>query len=84
MGWSSSSASSTFRRMSKSDDLTLCVRVQTTAWRVTKDDLRQHERYAEYLAAAEDMLTETDTDYAPWTVVEAHDRRFARSRYSPP
>ena len=23
------------------------------------------------------MLTETDTEYAPWTVVEAHDRRFA-------
>jgi AMP-polyphosphate phosphotransferase len=44
---------------------------------VTKDDLRQHKRYAEYLAAAEDMLVETDADYAPWTVVEAHDRRFA-------
>jgi polyphosphate:AMP phosphotransferase len=44
---------------------------------VTKEDLRQHKQYAEYLAAAEDMLTETDADYAPWTVVEAHDRRFA-------
>src|SRR6202521_3503717 len=49
----------------------------TTSWGVTKDDLKQHERYAEYLAAVEDMLVETDTDYAPWTVVEAHDRRFA-------
>jgi polyphosphate kinase 2 (PPK2 family) len=48
-----------------------------TAWRVTEADLRQHQRYAEYLVAAEDMLTETDTEYAPWTVVEAHDRRFA-------
>ena len=48
-----------------------------TAWRVTKDDLRQHRRYAEYLEAAEEMLAETDADYAPWTVVEAHDRRFA-------
>jgi len=48
-----------------------------TVWRVTEADLRQHKRYAEYLAAAEDMLVETDTDYAPWTVVEAHDRRFA-------
>jgi AMP-polyphosphate phosphotransferase len=48
-----------------------------TAWRVTKEDLQQHERYAEHLAATEDMLTETDADYAPWTVVEAHDRRFA-------
>jgi polyphosphate:AMP phosphotransferase len=49
----------------------------TTSWRVTNDDLKQHERYAEYLAAMEDMLVETDTDYAPWTIVEAHDRRFA-------
>jgi polyphosphate kinase 2 (PPK2 family) len=49
----------------------------TTAWRVTKEDLRQHERYNEYLAASEEMLAETDADYAPWTVVEAHDRRFA-------
>ena len=48
-----------------------------TAWRVTEADLRQHRRYAEYLAAAEEMLTETDTEYTPWTVVEAHDRRFA-------
>jgi len=48
-----------------------------TAWRVTEADLRQHQRYAEYLAAAEEMLTETDTECAPWTVVEAHDRRFA-------
>jgi AMP-polyphosphate phosphotransferase len=49
----------------------------TTSWRVTKDDLRQHESYDEYLGAAEAMLIETDTDYAPWTVVEAQDRRFA-------
>jgi AMP-polyphosphate phosphotransferase len=48
-----------------------------TAWRVTEADLRQNQQYGEYLASAEDMLTETDTEYAPWTVVEAHDRRFA-------
>jgi AMP-polyphosphate phosphotransferase len=48
-----------------------------TAWRVTKDDLRQQARYAEYLAVTEDMLAETDMDFAPWTVIEAHDRRFA-------
>jgi AMP-polyphosphate phosphotransferase len=44
---------------------------------VTKEDLRQNEKYSEYLAAIEDMLTQTDADYSPWTVVEAHDRRFA-------
>src|ERR1700751_2890973 len=32
-----------------------------TAWRVTEADLRQNKQYDEYLAAAEHMLTETDT-----------------------
>ena len=50
---------------------------KATRWRVTKDDLKRHKHYADYLAATEDMLAETDSDYAPWTVVEAHDRRFA-------
>jgi len=48
-----------------------------TAWRVTDYDLDQNTRYDEYLALVEEMLAETDTDDAPWTVVEATDRRFA-------
>jgi AMP-polyphosphate phosphotransferase len=48
-----------------------------TAWKVTKDDWKHHKQYAQYLDATEDMLVKTDTEYAPWTVVEAHDRRFA-------
>jgi len=49
----------------------------TTAWRVTKSDLKAHKQYDKYIAAVEDMLAETDTDHAPWTVVESTDRRFA-------
>ena len=48
-----------------------------TAWRVTAEDRRRHKRYGEYLAATEDMLAETDSDYAPWTIVESHHHRFA-------
>lgn len=48
-----------------------------TKWRVSKEDWRHHEQYEEYLIAIEDMLTKTDTEFAPWTIVEAHDRRFA-------
>jgi len=48
-----------------------------TAWRVTKEDRDRHKEYGEYLEATEDMLAETDSGFAPWTVVEAHDRRFA-------
>lgn len=48
-----------------------------TAWRVTDADWRQHKQYAEYLAAVEEMIEKTDTNYAPWIFVEAHDKRFA-------
>jgi len=48
-----------------------------TAWRVTKDDLKAQKQYDKYIKAVEDMLAETDTDHAPWTVVESTDRRFA-------
>ncbi len=48
-----------------------------TAWRVDKGDWENHRRYGEYLEAVAEMRAKTDTDYAPWTIVEAHDRRFA-------
>ncbi|MBN1669856.1 MAG: polyphosphate:AMP phosphotransferase [Kiritimatiellae bacterium] len=50
---------------------------KVTAWRVTQDDLRRHKQYNAYLEAIEDMLARTDSDFAPWTVIEAHDHRFA-------
>jgi len=28
--------------------------------------------------AAEDMFTKTSTDWAPWTLVEAEDKKYAR------
>ncbi len=49
----------------------------TTAWRVTPTDRNRNKRYDDYLAAADEMIAETDAEFAPWTVVEAHDRRFA-------
>jgi polyphosphate kinase 2 (PPK2 family) len=49
----------------------------TTAWKVTKEDWKHHKQYGKYLEATEDMLAKTDTDFAPWTIVESHDRRFA-------
>jgi len=48
-----------------------------TAWRVTKEDWKQQRAYSEYLAATEEMLAETDTDVAPWTIVESENHRFA-------
>ncbi len=49
----------------------------TTAWRVTRADWKHHRHYDEYLDATSDMLGRTDSEFAPWTIVEAHDQRFA-------
>ncbi len=50
------------------------------AWRVTKAEWARHKKYEEYLAAAEEMLESTDTYEAPWTIVEATSRRWARTK----
>ena len=46
------------------------------SWRVSKDDWRQNQRYDDYLAVMEEMLERTNTAAAPWTIVEATDRRY--------
>lgn len=48
-----------------------------TAWRVTQGDKERNVHYDEYAAMIEDMLFKTDTDYAPWTIIESMDKRFA-------
>lgn len=48
-----------------------------TAWRVNQGDRERNARYDEYAAMVEEMLFKTDTDYAPWTIIESMDKRFA-------
>ena len=50
---------------------------KVTAWRVSKEDLKRHKQYNKHLLAVEEMLAETDTEFAPWTIVESHNQRFA-------
>ncbi|MCP4639328.1 MAG: polyphosphate:AMP phosphotransferase [bacterium] len=50
------------------------------AWKVGKAEKRRHKRYDDYAEAVEDMLRETSTSYAPWTLVAATDQRFAGIR----
>ena len=45
-----------------------------------KEDWQHHKQYDEYLEATEDMLERTDTEWGPWTVVEATDRRWTRDK----
>jgi polyphosphate kinase 2 (PPK2 family) len=48
------------------------------SWHVQPEDWEHHRKYTEYLLAVEEMLERTDTEWGPWTIVEATDRRWAR------
>lgn len=48
-----------------------------TAWRVSKGDLKRNHQFEEYKIMNEEMLQQTDTDFAPWTIIEAMDREYA-------
>ena len=48
-----------------------------TSWQVSDGDRKRNREYGRYKEMNEEMLQKTDTDYAPWTIVEATDRRFA-------
>jgi polyphosphate:AMP phosphotransferase len=47
-----------------------------TAWRVTKQDWKNYARYDRFREVNERALRETSTAEAPWTVVDASDRRY--------
>jgi polyphosphate kinase 2 (PPK2 family) len=46
------------------------------AWQITAEDWENHRQYDDYLAAVKDMLANTHTNYAPWSVVPATDRNY--------
>jgi polyphosphate kinase 2 (PPK2 family) len=48
------------------------------AWHVQAEDWEHHRKYNEYLLAVEEMLERTDTEWGPWTIVEATNKRWAR------
>jgi polyphosphate kinase 2 (PPK2 family) len=50
------------------------------AWSLTPEDWRNHEMWDAYLAAADEMLLKTSTITAPWTIVEAMDKQWARMK----
>jgi polyphosphate kinase 2 (PPK2 family) len=47
-------------------------------WKLTPEDWRNREKWGRYETAVEDMLLKTSTLTAPWTVVEANFKWFAR------
>lgn len=47
-------------------------------FKITEDDWRNREKWPQYRDAVGDMVDRTSSEIAPWTLVEANDKRFAR------
>lgn len=47
-------------------------------WKLSPMDLASLDRWDDYTAAKVAMFRETDTDFAPWTVVKSNDKKRAR------
>jgi polyphosphate kinase 2 len=47
-------------------------------WKLSPMDTESYKRWYEYSRARDDMLTATDTDYAPWYIVQSDDKKRAR------
>jgi AMP-polyphosphate phosphotransferase len=47
-------------------------------WKTGPDDYRNRARRVDYIAAYHEMFERTDTRWAPWTVIDANDKKAAR------
>ncbi|MDX5371123.1 MAG: polyphosphate:AMP phosphotransferase [Pseudomonadaceae bacterium] len=47
-------------------------------FKITEEDWRNRDKWDAYCDAVGDMVDRTSTSIAPWTLVEANDKRFAR------
>ncbi|MDD5201057.1 MAG: hypothetical protein PHC88_14795 [Terrimicrobiaceae bacterium] len=49
-------------------------------WKISDEDWRNRKKWDQHNAAAEDMFEKNSTDIAPWTVIPANFKWFARVR----
>ena len=47
-------------------------------FKITEEDWRNRDKWDDYGDAVGDMVDRTSTEIAPWTLIEANDKRFAR------
>ena len=47
-------------------------------WKITDEDWRNREKWDEYEVAVDEMLQKTNTEYAPWHILESVDKKYAR------
>ena len=48
------------------------------SWKLTDEDWRNREKRPQYLEAVEEMIERTDTTWAPWHLIAANSKRYAR------
>ncbi len=49
-------------------------------WKITDEDWRNREKWDAYEGAVNDMLQYTNTDFAPWNIVESNCKLYARTK----
>lgn len=47
-------------------------------YKITDEDWRNREKWNDYEIAIDEMLFRTNTDYAPWTIIESNNKKYAR------
>ncbi|HQU82510.1 MAG TPA: polyphosphate:AMP phosphotransferase [Pyrinomonadaceae bacterium] len=47
-------------------------------YKITEEDFRNREKWHDYEIAANEMVERTATEFAPWHLIEANDKKFAR------
>ncbi|MBD2189424.1 polyphosphate:AMP phosphotransferase [Pseudanabaena mucicola] len=47
-------------------------------YKITDEDFRNRAKWNDYELAANEMIERTSTEFAPWYMVEANDKKFAR------
>jgi AMP-polyphosphate phosphotransferase len=48
------------------------------SWKMTDEDYRNRRKWNQYEMAIDDMVAKTHTEHAPWYVIPANDKRYAR------
>ena len=59
----------------------MCIRDRTNPlkqWKLSPIDAKSVRKWDAYTKAITDMFRHTDTDHAPWTVLDANDQKRAR------
>ncbi len=70
--WLQISAEEQLRRFKERQD------TEFKRFKITEEDWRNREKWDDYVTAICDMVDRTSTGLAPWTLIEANDKNFAR------